>query len=138
LDIEYTVNQSITTDQFINLLNASTLGLRRPVDDRACVEGMLKHGNLLVTAWHEEKLVGVARSVTDFYFACYLSDLAVDEDYQKMGIGKQLQVLTQAQLGPKCSLILLAAPAANDYYSHIGFSHHPRCWVLDRQDSITV
>jgi GNAT superfamily N-acetyltransferase len=138
LDIEYTVNQSITTDQFINLLNASTLGLRRPVDDRACVEGMLKHGNLLVTAWHEEKLVGVARSVTDFYFACYLSDLAVDEDYQKMGIGKQLQVLTQAQLGPKCNLILLAAPAANDYYSHIGFSHHPRCWVLDRQDSITV
>jgi ribosomal protein S18 acetylase RimI-like enzyme len=138
LDIEYKVNQSITTDQFINLLNASTLGLRRPVDDRACVEGMLKHGNLLVTAWHEEKLVGVARSVTDFYFACYLSDLAVDEDYQKMGIGKQLQVLTQAQLGPKCSLILLAAPAANDYYSHIGFSHHPRCWVLDRQDSITV
>lgn len=138
MDIEYTVNQSITTDQFINLLNASTLGLRRPVDDRACVEGMLKHGNLLVTAWHEEKLVGVARSVTDFYFACYLSDLAVDEDYQKMGIGKQLQVLTQAQLGPKCSLILLAAPAANDYYSHIGFSHHPRCWVLDRQDSITV
>jgi GNAT superfamily N-acetyltransferase len=138
LDIEYTVNQSITTDQFINLLNASTLGLRRPVDDRACVEGMLKHGNLLVTAWHEEKLVGVARSVTDFYFACYLSDLAVDEDYQKMGIGKQLQVLTQAQLGPKCSLILLAAPAANDYYSHVGFSHHPRCWVLDRQDSITV
>ena len=73
------------------------------MDDRACMEGMLAHGNLLVTAWCEDKLVGVARSVTDFHFCCYLSDLAVDVAFQRQGIGKELIRLTQAQLGPRCN-----------------------------------
>ncbi len=45
----------------------------------------------------------------DFHFACYLSDLAVDENYQRMGIGIELQRLTQQELGPNCMLILIAA-----------------------------
>ena len=76
--LEYKVNAAITVEQFIDLLNRSTLGERRPVADRACMEGMVKNANLCVTAWDGEKLVGVARSVTDFHYACYLSDLAVD------------------------------------------------------------
>jgi len=67
-----------------------------------------------------------------------LSDLAVDTDYQKDGVGKQLQVLTQKELGPKCKLILLAAPAANSYYEHIGFTNNGRCWVLDRDEEIKI
>ncbi|HEY7883547.1 MAG TPA: GNAT family N-acetyltransferase, partial [Cellvibrionaceae bacterium] len=116
MSIEYKINQSITTDEFIALLNASTLGERRPVDDRECMEGMILNSNLTVSAWHKGQLVGIARSVTDFHYACYLSDLAVSAEHQKSGIGKRLQVLTQEQLGPKCKLILIAAPAANQYY----------------------
>ena len=97
---------------------------------------MLSNSNLVVSAWDSEELVGIARSVTDFHYACYLSDLAVSRDYQKLGIGKKLQVLTQEQLGPKCKLILIAAPKANDYCEHIGFTHNPRCWVLDRESKI--
>ena len=77
-------------------------------------------------------LVGIARSMTDFHYACYLSDLAVRESHQKCGIGKKLQLLTQNQLGPKCKLILLSAPTAVSYYSHIGFTNNKRCWVLER------
>jgi ribosomal protein S18 acetylase RimI-like enzyme len=135
--IEYRINAVVTVDQFIAVLRASTLGERRPVDDRACIEGMVKNGNLTVSAWDGEALVGVARSLTDFHYACYLSDLAVDTRYQRKGIGRRLQELTQEQLGPKCKLILLAAPAANAYYQHIGFTHQPRCWVLERDRSIT-
>ena len=91
---------------------------------------MVENNNLLVTAWDGDLLVGVCRSMTDFHFACYLSDLAVDEDYQSLGIGRELMRMTQQQLGPRCSLILLAAPAANDYYPHVGFENNPRCWVL--------
>ena len=97
---------------------------------------MILNSNLIVTAWHNYQLVGIARSVTDFHYACYLSDLAVRKEYQKLGIGKQLQILTQAQLGPKCKLVLIAAPVANEYYEHIGFNHNPRCWVLERESSI--
>lgn len=136
MTIDYKINTPISTDQFIDLLVRSTLGERRPVHDRACMEGMVNHSNLIITAWEGETLVGIARSMTDFHFACYLSDLAVHLDYQRRGIGKQLQRITQEQLGPHCSLILLAAPAANTYYGHIGFTHNPRCWVLAREQRI--
>lgn len=100
------------------------------------MEGMIANSNLIVSAWHENHLVGIARSVTDFHYACYLSDLAVSLDYQRSGIGRQLQRLTQKQLGPKCKLILIAAPSANTYYEQLGFSHNPRCWVLERDSAV--
>lgn len=120
----------------MGLLKASTLAERRPVDDIECMQGMVANSNLMVTAWDGESLVGVARSVTDFHYACYLSDLAVHADYQGSGIGKKLQILTQDQLGPKCKLILIAAPAANSYYARIGFANNQRCWVLERDRDI--
>ena len=135
--IEYKINAPVSTDQFISLLRASTLGERRPIDDRECMEGMVKNSNLMVTAWHGEELIGIARSMTDFHYACYLSDLAVHMKYQRNGIGKKLQVKTQQQLGPNCKLILVAAPAANSYYEHIGFTNNQRCWVLERDKSIS-
>jgi ribosomal protein S18 acetylase RimI-like enzyme len=137
MNIEYKINTPVSTDQFIGLLRNSTLGERRPIDDRGCMEGMVKNSNLMVTAWHENELIGIARSMTDFHYACYLSDLAVHVNYQRRGIGKKLQVKTQEQLGPSCKLILVAAPAANAYYEHIGFTNNQRCWVLDRDKKIS-
>ncbi len=137
MNIEYKINAPISTDQFIELLRESTLGERRPIEDRECMEGMVKNSNLMVTAWDGEKLIGISRSMTDFHYACYLSDLAVLKKYQKGGIGKELQVITQKQLGPKCKLILIAAPAANSYYDKIGFTNNQRCWVLERDESIS-
>ena len=136
MGIEYKINAPISTTQFIDLLKRSTLGERRPIDDLPCIKGMLSNSNLIVSAWAGDKIIGVARSVTDFHYACYLSDLAVCSSHQRLGVGKQLQALTQKQLGPRCKLILIAAPAANEYYGHIGYSNNPRCWVLERDSSI--
>lgn len=132
MTIEYKINESISADDFIQLLKSCSLGQRRPIDDRECMEGMVSNSNLMVTAWDSDQLVGIARSMTDFHYACYLSDLAVAQSHQKKGIGKQLQAITQQQLGPRCKLILIAAPDANSYYEHIGFSNNPRCWVRER------
>lgn len=128
--IDYKINFPITVDQFIDLLNKSTLCERRPMDDIECLKGMVENSNLTITAWHTGALIGIARSVTDFHYACYLSDLAVDKQYQRKGIGKKLQILTQKQLGPNCKLILIAAPAANEYYRKLGYTQNNRCWVL--------
>jgi len=136
MEITYKINEPITADQFIELLKKSSLGERRPIEDRECMEGMLKNSNLMVSAWHGDKLIGIARSITDFHFACYLSDLAVDANYQNKGIGKELQQITQNQLQRNCNLILLAAPDANSYYKHIGYTNNPRCWVLGRDERI--
>ncbi len=130
--IHYSTDIPINPTTFIDLLHRSTLAERRPVDDAETIAGMLANADLTVTAWDGDLLVGVARSVTDFNYCCYLSDLAVDVAYQRQGIGVELITHTQAQLGPRCNLILLAAPAAADYYGHIGFKPHPRCWILPR------
>jgi GNAT superfamily N-acetyltransferase len=130
--IQYYTSPPLSPALFTDLLRRSTLAERRPVDDAEAIAGMLANADLTVTAWDGELLVGVARSVTDFIYCCYLSDLAVDVAYQRQGIGVELIARTQAQLGPRCNLILLAAPAAADYYGHIGFNHHPRCWILPR------
>lgn len=130
-EIEYAIEPDLSVDEFIRVLKTSTLAERRPVDDRECVAGMLEHADLIVTARAEGALVGVARSVTDFHYCCYLSDLAVDERYQKRGIGKRLIDETQDRLGPQCNLILLSAPAAIDYYPRLGFEKHPQAWTLE-------
>lgn len=134
--VNYCVNKPLTVEEFIDLLECSKLASRRPVADKQCIAGMLTHSNLLVSAWDGMKLIGVARSISDFHYACYLSDLAVDQAYQSRGIGKELQNITQKQLGKKCKLILIAAPAANAYYRKIGYTQNERCWVLEPSDSI--
>jgi len=130
MDIHYKINQPVSSHQFIALLKASTLAERRPVHDEGCMRGMVNNSNLMATAWDGERLVGIARSMTDFHYACYLSDLAVDLAWQGRGIGRQLLEMTRQKCGPYCKLILVAAPAADSYYRDLGFDNNPRCWTL--------
>jgi len=130
MKITYSTRRRVTPAEFVDLLRRSTLAERRPVDDRRCVRAMLKYADLLCTAWDGRTLVGVARSVTDFEYCCYLSDLAVDERYQKKGIGRELIRLTQSRLGAKAKVILLAAPKAESYYPRIGFDQHRSAWII--------
>ncbi|MEN1728406.1 MAG: GNAT family N-acetyltransferase [Pseudomonadota bacterium] len=132
MSLAYAVDRSVTVDQFVDLLRRSTLAERRPVDDRDCIAGMLAHADLTVSAWEGETLVGISRSVTDFHYACYLSDLAVAESHQRQGIGQALIRETEKQLQPGCQVILLAAPDAHGYYCPLGFEAHPRCWIKPR------
>lgn len=127
--IHYSHDRPLTTEEFIDVLQRSTLAERRPVDDRECVQSMLKHADILISAWDQERLVGVARSVTDFSYCCYLSDLAVDVSYQRQGIGQELIRQTRQLLGSRCRVILLSAPKATTYYPHIGFEPHPSAWI---------
>ena len=128
--LKYCINKTVTAQAFIDLLKATSLGERRPIEDKKCMQGMLDNANLTITAWSGQQLIGIARCVCDFHYACYLSDLAVHQDYQNLGVGKHLQSLILKQLEPTCKLILLAAPAANAYYEKLGFTNNPRCWVI--------
>ena len=127
--IEYKINIPLSVEQYRTLLNRTTLGERRPLNESERVESMLKHANLIISAWDNDELIGVARSLTDFSYCCYLADLAVRDDFQKQGIGQALIQQTQNALHPKAKLILLAAPQAVDYYPHIGFEQHPSAWT---------
>jgi ribosomal protein S18 acetylase RimI-like enzyme len=132
--IRYAHGNDVDLDEFIDLYRESTLGERRPVDDRSVMADMLAHGNLTVTAWDGELLVGIARTLTDFGYTGYMSDLAVRLSHQRQGIGVELIRKTRERMGPRSMLVLLAAPKAVGYYPKIGFTHHESAWILRASD----
>jgi GNAT superfamily N-acetyltransferase len=127
--ISYRTGNDIDLDEMIGLYVDSTLGERRPVGERDRMARMLDEANLVITAWDDELLVGISRSVTDWVYCTYLSDLAVRADYQGQGIGKELVRLTR-ETTPEATIILLAAPKAVDYYPKIGMTRHESAWIL--------
>lgn len=135
-EITYRTGNDLNLDDVIELLRETSLGVRRPIDNRDAIASMIRHGNLTVTAWEGSQLVGMARSMTDFQFVAYMADLAVRETHQKRGIGRELIRITRSELGPSTLLVLLAAPAAVDYYPQLGFLQHPSAWTLAAQDPL--
>lgn len=133
MTIEFALEPQLSAEEFQSVLVASTLAERRPAQDMKRLDEMLRHADLVVTARDDRRLVGIARAITDFAYCCYLSDLAVDTQFQHKGIGRRLIEETHRAAGEATSLILLAAPAAESYYPKIGMKHMPSCWSIPRK-----
>jgi peroxiredoxin len=109
-------------------------GIRRPDADPDRLARMLRHASLVITARRDGELVGVARSLTDFSWCCYVSDLAVTSTEQHHGIGRRLLEHTRAAVGPECTVLLSAAPEAEAYYPRVGFEPIPSAWMIRRTE----
>jgi predicted N-acetyltransferase YhbS len=132
--IAYSLEPNLPAEEFRALLISSTLGERRPVDDVQRLDRMLRQADVIATARDGQRLVGVSRAITDFSYCCYLSDLAVDVAYQRQGIGKRLIAETHRGAGgDQVTLILVAAPAAEQFYPRIGMQQRSSCWTLPRK-----
>lgn len=132
--IAYAVEPALSADEFVDILKRSSLADRRPVERLDLIRKMLEHANLIVVARDASGLaVGVSRALTDFGYVTYLSDLAVDEAFQRRGIGRELIRRTHAAAGLDTALVLLAAPKAREYYPHIGMKPHDSCWIIPRR-----
>ncbi len=129
--ITYKVNTKIEPHQLAEIFQAS--GIKRPVEDLNRLKNMLDNSNLIITAWDGDKLVGLARALTDFSFCCYLSDLAVDKEYQQKGIGHELVDEVEKQIGDECNIVLLAAPESIEYYPKIGFDKCGNAYIIPRK-----
>ena len=131
--ISYATEPALAAAEFIDVLRRSTLAARRPADDPPRIEQMLRHADIIITARSDDgTLIGVSRAITDFSYCTYLSDLAVDEAFQRQGIGRELIRRTHEAAGLNTMLILLAAPAAENYYGHIGMQQHRSAWIIPR------
>lgn len=128
--ITYSFDRKLNADQIIELCLSA--GLIRPTEDKDRMQAMFDNSNLILTAWSGDLLVGFARSVTDFVYCCYLSDLAVRKEFQKQGIGKELVYRTKAHIGDKVMLLLLAMPAAIGYYPKIGMEKADNAFIIKR------
>jgi predicted N-acetyltransferase YhbS len=132
-EVIYQVEPTLSVEEFLDVLERSNLAERRPVDEPETIRGMLKNAGLIVTARIGGRLVGVSRAITDFSYCVYLADLAVVEDHQGQGIGRELIRRTHEAAGPGTTLVLLAAPKAKTYYPHVGLTQHDSCWIIPRQ-----
>lgn len=130
MEIEYKFDIIPTAEQIVELYEKA--GLPRPTNDRERIHKMYEHSNLVVTAWNDETLVGVSRSITDWVWSCYLADLAVHPDYKKSGIGKKLVQLTKEKLGEESMVLLLSVPTAMEYYPKIGMTKEDRAFTILR------
>ena len=129
--ITYKTNAKLEAHELSDLFKAS--GIKRPVEDLNRVKNMIDNSNLLITAWDGEKLVGVARALSDFSYCCYLSDLAVDKEYQNQGIGHELVNEILKLIGDESNLVLLSAPEAMEYYPKIGFEKAGNAYIIYRK-----
>jgi N-acetylglutamate synthase-like GNAT family acetyltransferase len=136
MDIAFSLDKHPTADQIIELYDNA--GLPRPTHDKDRIQKMFENSNLIVTAWDKEVLVGVARSITDWVWACYLSDLAVKDEYKKEGIGKELIRLTKEKVGKQSMVLLLSVPTAMEYYPKVGFKKQDSSFIMDREDWRTI
>jgi ribosomal protein S18 acetylase RimI-like enzyme len=128
--IDIVAGADLDVDEVAGVYHASGLGERRPMADTGRFADMVRNANLIVVARVAERMIGVARSMTDGAYVTYLSDIAVDREFQRQGIGRDLIRATQ-QAAPRAKIVLLSAPAAAGYYPHIGFVQHNSAWVLD-------
>jgi ribosomal protein S18 acetylase RimI-like enzyme len=133
MPITYSLEPDLSVYEFRAILVASTLAERRPFNDTARLEKMLRQADLIITARDGQRLVGISRAITDFSYCCYLSDLAVDAAYQRRGIGQRLIEETRARAGECATLILISAPAAETYYPRIGMKPVTSCWTIPKK-----
>ncbi|MDT0612687.1 GNAT family N-acetyltransferase [Streptomyces lancefieldiae] len=129
--IERVEGTALDLDEVLEVYRSSGLGERRPADDRERMAAMVRNANLVLAARDADgSLIGIARSVSDFSYVTYLSDIAVSGTHQRSGIGRALIDATRKE-APTAKIVLLSAPAATEYYPHIGFAPHHSAWVLN-------
>jgi len=131
MNIELKVNEVINLDEVILLYQNA--GLKSLILDSARIEKMYANSNLIVSAWVNDELVGVARSITDFSYCCYLSDLAVQKECHRSGIGKMLIDKTREEIGEQCMLLLLSTAEAMEYYPKVGFDKVENGFIIKRK-----
>jgi len=131
VEITYKKDKLPAAEQVIELYRKS--GLPRPIDDKERMQLMLENSTLVLTAWDQEKLVGVCRCLTDWVWCTYLSDLAVDPDYKKSGIGRKLIDMTRKEVGELTMIVLLSVPDAFEYYPKVGFKKEDRAFMIPRK-----
>lgn len=126
-----------TEDKLLNAADVSEVfkksGIKRPYEDIERVQRMIDNSDIIISAWDDKKMIGLARAITDYSYCCYLSDLAVDKEYQNQGIGKQLVNKLQIILGEESSLVLLSSPGAVEFYPRIGFEKTDKAYVIARK-----
>ena len=130
--IKYLKNVDLNLEDIILVFEKSSIN--RPIGNKNRIKSMFDNSNLIISAWDQDKLVGLCRALTDFSYCCYLSDLAVDMDYQRQGIGKTMIDLVKKEISDEVALILLSAPSSMSFYPKVGSGKIENGFIIKREN----
>jgi len=132
-NITFKINEKIEIKTIKDLLfNADYLPIFDMNDDHR-LQKMFAHANLIVSAWSHDRLIGIARSLCDFTYCCYLSDICVDKEFRNLNIGKKLIEITKEKAGKECKLILHSSQEALNFYNKIGMKRISEAFIIQRE-----
>ncbi|HLO98222.1 MAG TPA: GNAT family N-acetyltransferase [Fimbriimonas sp.] len=127
--IHFTDFERLTAEEYIDFLKRTDLGSQYPkqgFEER--IPKLLKNVDLSITARTSDgKLVGVCLGLTDFVYFLFLTDLGVDRDYIKQGIGSSLVKRAHQLAGGEANITIttISNDLAIDFYSKLGMKTQP-------------
>jgi ribosomal protein S18 acetylase RimI-like enzyme len=132
VNLEYKINDNCMVSEVEEVFIRS--GIRRPVGDLDRIQRMIDNADEIITVREGSELVGFLRAITDYSYCCYISDIAVDTDYQGLGIGKELIRILKDKLGEdEIQYVLTSAPKAVGFYERVGFERADKAFVIKRK-----
>ena len=115
--------ERLGADSYIDFLKRTNLGSQYPKERfRERIERLVKNVSISLVAKDGEKIVGVLFGLTDFAYWLYVTDLGVDRDYEKQGIGRTMMKMAHEIAGGEkdIAVYLIANDKAVPFYEKIG------------------
>ena len=136
--------ERISSDEYIEFLSRTDLGLQYPKERFVQrIQRLVQNVSISLTARDEHgKLIGVCFGITDFAYWLFISDLGIDREYVRQGLGKRLVQMALDAAGGSRDIILFtcANEHAVAFYENIGMKKADDFLVFNQVDwtSFTV
>lgn len=116
--------ERITAEEYIDFLKRTDLGSQYPKERfEERISKLVNNVTISLIARNENGLiVGVLFGLTDYVYWLYVTDLGVDRDYERRGIGKQLMKTAHDIAGGEkdIAVYLIANEKAVPFYEKLG------------------
>ena len=117
-------SEKLTAEEYIDFLKRTDLGSQYPKERFAeRIPRLLENASISLAARNDEnRLIGVLLGLTDFAYWLYVTDLGVDRDYERQGIGRSLMKQAHELAGGEkdIAVYLIANEDAVPFYEKLG------------------
>lgn len=122
--VNFSDSDAVTYEEYVDFLRRTDLGSQYPAQNfEVRIRRLLRNADIRITVRTSEGLlIGICFGVTDFAYFLFVTDLGVDRDYVKQGIGKELLSRAHQKAGGEDDITVttIANDAAVGFYEACG------------------